>query len=110
MTPSIEPGSRPRRLSATSDDAPQSKSTCVSVERTEIHAWKRPPLPNASPDPTNCTVTLLILQSPCTPSWVGSRMSSAYACGTAPHPRHPVARSPVKEPDERVDRRRHHRV
>src|SRR5438034_5579338 len=42
---------------AISDEAPQSKSTLELDERTWIQAWKRPPLPKASPEPRKRTLT-----------------------------------------------------
>src|SRR5947208_2567529 len=57
---SISFGSTPKRRMAMSDDAPQSSSTFESGERTWMQAWKRPPLPNASPEPRKRTLTGVI--------------------------------------------------
>src|SRR5690349_3261019 len=51
------PGSIPSRFSATREVAPQSSRAWPSGARTEMQAWKRPPVPNASPAPTTWTVT-----------------------------------------------------
>src|SRR6266567_1017260 len=58
-TAAIPPGSRPHRRSAGSDVAPQSRSTGAGRPggRRWMQAWKRPPLPNASPEPAKVTVT-----------------------------------------------------
>src|SRR5215471_8859761 len=54
----ISPGSRARTLSAVRDVAPQSSNTGGwSGLRTWMHAWYRPPLPKASPDPAKVTMT-----------------------------------------------------
>jgi hypothetical protein len=42
---------------AISEVAPQSRSTCAWAQRGEMYAWKRPPLPNVSPEPTTWTCT-----------------------------------------------------
>jgi hypothetical protein len=57
-TAAIPPGSSPRRLRALSAVAPQSRSTGSSPPdpRRWIQAWKRPPLPKASPLPAKVTV------------------------------------------------------
>src|SRR6266567_1907657 len=57
-TASIDVGASPNRASPINDDAPQSSSTWVLALRSEIAAWRRPPLPKASPEPTNCTVIM----------------------------------------------------
>ncbi len=57
-TASIDVGASPNRASPINDDVPQSSSTCVLALRSEIAAWRRPPLPKASPEPTNCTVIM----------------------------------------------------
>src|SRR5437762_8237636 len=58
-TAAIRSGSRPHRRSAGSDVAPQSRSTGAGGPdgRRWMQAWKRPPLPNASPEPAKVTVT-----------------------------------------------------
>src|SRR6266581_4355247 len=59
-TAAIRSGSRPHRRSAGSDVAPQSRSTGGSAEAAGcrwMQAWRRPPLPNASPEPAKVTVT-----------------------------------------------------
>src|SRR5438132_5983799 len=54
---SISFGSTLKWRMATSDEAPQSSRTLEVAERTWMQAWKRPPLPNASPEPRKRTVT-----------------------------------------------------
>src|SRR6266702_15580 len=58
-TAAIAPGSRPHRRSAGSDVAPQSRSTGAWGRGgcRWMQAWRRPPLPNASPEPAKVTVT-----------------------------------------------------
>src|SRR6476469_3411725 len=58
-TAAIAPGSRPHRRSAGSDVAPQSRSTGAWGRGgcRWMQAWRRPPLPKASPEPANVTVT-----------------------------------------------------
>src|ERR1700736_4841089 len=55
----ISPGSSPLRRSALSEVAPQSSSTGAAPPRGRrwMQAWYRPPLPKASPEPANVTVT-----------------------------------------------------
>ena len=47
----MPPGSTPARFIATSDEAPQSISTASAPSVSSRQVWKRPPLPNASPEP-----------------------------------------------------------
>src|SRR5260370_20753820 len=56
-TASTSFGSTPNRRIATSDDAPQSTSTCPRPVSTWMHVWNLPPLPNASPEPRKRTFT-----------------------------------------------------
>src|SRR5438132_2284416 len=53
---SISFGSTLKWRMATSDEAPQSSRTLEVAERTWMQAWKRPPLPNASPEPRKRTL------------------------------------------------------
>src|SRR5262245_6028888 len=53
MIVSMPLGEMPRRFIATSDEAPQSMRKRVALVSTSIHVLNRPPLPNASPLPTN---------------------------------------------------------
>ena len=46
-------GVTPARFIAISDDAPQSISRGSLAPSSSRQVWKRPPLPNASPDPKN---------------------------------------------------------
>lgn len=39
------------------DELPKSTVKRIPGPSTRIHVWKRPPAPNASPEPTNLTVT-----------------------------------------------------
>src|SRR5438034_3062779 len=54
---SIAFGSTPKRRIGMSDEAPQSSRTVEFAERTWMQAWKRPPLPKASPEPRKRTLT-----------------------------------------------------
>src|SRR5260221_12467075 len=57
-TAAISPGWSPLCRSALSEVAPQSSSTGAAPRgRRWMQAWYRPPLPNASPQPANVTVT-----------------------------------------------------
>src|SRR5919201_6650938 len=48
-------GSMPNLRIATIEEAPQSMRKAPRRSRTWMHVLKRPPLPNASPEPRNCT-------------------------------------------------------
>ncbi len=49
----MPPGSTPARFMAIRDEAPQSISTASAPSVSSRQVWKRPPLPNASPEPRN---------------------------------------------------------
>ena len=57
-------GSMPCCRRAISDEVPKSIVNRVPPASTRMQVWKRPPLPNESPEPTNRTVAVIV---PCPP-------------------------------------------
>ena len=49
----ISEGSSPARFTAISDEAPKSIRAISFAPKRWRQVWKRPPLPNASPEPRN---------------------------------------------------------
>src|SRR6266702_2081300 len=98
-TAAISPGSSPLRRSALSEVAPQSSSTGAAPPgpRRWMQAWYRPPLPKASPEPANVTVTSPAPGEELTgPFWPGPAVSPEAAPAVLPEPA-PCCQRPLRQ-------------